>query len=285
MPVTGFTIRPAKKKDREEILGFLEEGDYIPKVWDKWYEDSKGKIVVGVIDDKPIAMAHYRFSDPGEVWLEGARVHPSYRKKGIATSIAFYILDEVKRVGCKVARLATSVDNIAAQKHLAKVGFNLVASYILFMTDNVSREHVSFTRKAKLDELNRLWEYLINSKVYNMFSGLFHKRWSWSRMTYDKLANMVKEHLVMVAIDNGEIKGVCTFEYVKEEDFKILDIGFLDGTPLGMTDIVKSVKNISLDKGIDKIYVPVPSANEYTELLKELGFDEVAKMYIMEKHI
>jgi len=87
----GLDIRVALPQDKETVLEFCRHtwdwGDYIPRVWDTWLTDPKGRLVVALIDDQPVAMAQVTMLAPDEAWLQGFRVASAHRSQGIATEL------------------------------------------------------------------------------------------------------------------------------------------------------------------------------------------------------
>ena len=53
---------------------------------------------------------------PGEAWLEGARVHPDHRRRGIGSLLNRAGLDWAASRGARVARLATEEENSGARR-------------------------------------------------------------------------------------------------------------------------------------------------------------------------
>jgi GNAT superfamily N-acetyltransferase len=66
-------------------------GDYIEQVWDVWYSDPNGYLMVveeeqdnGVI----AAVSHaYVCANRNRLWLEGIRVNPDFRRRSIGTEL------------------------------------------------------------------------------------------------------------------------------------------------------------------------------------------------------
>jgi N-acetylglutamate synthase-like GNAT family acetyltransferase len=119
-------IRPAKSSDKEEILSFCTStfswGDYIDQVWDMWRQE--GKLFVAESDGKKIAMAHAAVC-PGkrQVWLEGVRVSPDYRRSKIATALIEKMLQHGKKHGVRRACAIVAADNTASRRMMEKNGF------------------------------------------------------------------------------------------------------------------------------------------------------------------
>ena len=99
-------IRPATKEDKEEVLRFcidtFEWGDYIDQVWDLWHSDRNGVLLVAEEEEysahnkkqsSVIAVSHVSLCpNKSNVWLEGIRVNPNYRRRSVATQLLYKIL-------------------------------------------------------------------------------------------------------------------------------------------------------------------------------------------------
>lgn len=120
-------IRRARPKDRQAVLAFCADTwqghDYIPRVWDDWLADPEGLLLVATQQGTPVAMARTAFYTPGEAWLEGMRVDPRHRHKGISTALFRAQMDDLVQRGVRVARLVTASDNAAVRRMCARLGF------------------------------------------------------------------------------------------------------------------------------------------------------------------
>ena len=126
-------IRPARAEDKEAILSFCQQtfawGDYIHHVYDDWLVDADGDMTVAVIHGLPVALARVRYLSPTEAWFEGLRVHPDYRRHGLATAIAEYNRERALARGIRVGRAFIAATNIASQTLSSRMGFLKVAEY------------------------------------------------------------------------------------------------------------------------------------------------------------
>src|SRR5437879_7456093 len=124
-------VRPARAEDREAVLAFCahtwSEGDYIEDVWDEWLHDERGALLVAVSQDRPIGMIHVALYSDDEAWLEGIRVDPAQRRRGVGRVLVSRALVTARERGGKVARLFTDHDNIASQDLITGFGFKRVA--------------------------------------------------------------------------------------------------------------------------------------------------------------
>ena len=132
-PERALAIRPARAEDREAILAFSRQtwawGDYLETVWDEWLASTEGRMLVGEIDGRPIAVGRARIVGPGEGWLEGLRVDPSVRRSGVGGAMTTATLGAARELGAEVVRFATRSDAYPIHRIAEKLGFVKVASY------------------------------------------------------------------------------------------------------------------------------------------------------------
>ncbi|MBM3128882.1 MAG: GNAT family N-acetyltransferase [Chloroflexi bacterium] len=123
-------VRAARAADRDAIIAFCQNtfswGDYIADVWERWL--ANGQLLVGVVNDQPISLMHVALH--GEMaWLEGMRVHPDFRRQGSARAVEAAGRAWAREHGCRVACLATSIKNVAAQGMLDAIGYHRAAQF------------------------------------------------------------------------------------------------------------------------------------------------------------
>jgi hypothetical protein len=165
-------IRLAKKSDKDIILQFCTDtftwGDYIDRVFDVWYQEPYGELIVAEeSDDKvnrnrnsaddpngqlktnnasttsasniitntstnvqPIALSHVILCpNKKRIWIEGIRVKQSFRRNKVATTLVDEMLQFGIRMGAIEASAIISVNNTASRSLFEKKGFNIVSKW------------------------------------------------------------------------------------------------------------------------------------------------------------
>ncbi len=83
-------VKYATDSDKDKVLDFCTKtfswGDYIANVWDYWKEE--GNLLVVHQNNSPVAVCHASiFTQTNQVWIEGIRVNPNFKRKGYATHL------------------------------------------------------------------------------------------------------------------------------------------------------------------------------------------------------
>jgi GNAT superfamily N-acetyltransferase len=186
-----LTIRPATSADKAAVLQFCgttwEHGDYIHEVWDDWLADPESTLLVGALDDQPVALAHVTIHE-GEGWCEGIRVAPAQRGHGFGREMRRACLDEAARHGATVARLLTSRANQAMQTLLPQLGFQLCFDAAWFRAPALADERPDRTPQAlTVAQLPALLADLDDARLLHDTGGLYADGWSFATPTPARL--------------------------------------------------------------------------------------------------
>ena len=128
-------IRPARREDVTAITSWttdtFEWGDYIPDRLPNWIADEQSEAMVCVdSEDVPIALAHVVMLSETEGWLEGARVHPDHRRRGLGRALNDAGYTWAANRGARVVRLSIEADNVAARSQVEALGYRAVSNWI-----------------------------------------------------------------------------------------------------------------------------------------------------------
>ena len=128
-------IRLARPEDVVAISPWTSDtfawGDYVAERMPRWIDDPDSAVLVSVDDtDAPLAVAHVVLLSSHEAWIEGARVHPQHRRKGLGSKLNHAGMTWAAERGSRVIRLAIEGDNPAAQAQVEKLGYRMVSSWV-----------------------------------------------------------------------------------------------------------------------------------------------------------
>jgi GNAT superfamily N-acetyltransferase len=198
---TQIEVRPAQAGDKDAVLAFCQNtfswGDYVAEVWDTWLTDVRGQLLVGLVGPRPVGLVHLAFLESNAAWLEGMRVHPAFRRRGVGSAVDSAARRHARARGARLARLATSAKNIAAQETLATLGYACVARFVEWKAEP-ARSEFSATRVAThADEADilELWD----GSLARGASGLVpDQNWHWDALTRARLHGQIETAQVRI---------------------------------------------------------------------------------------
>ena len=228
--------RPAINSDKEQIFDFcnntFEWGDYIQEVWDCWINEKDSLLLVAQTMDsisyanKIVAMIHGKLCHKNMIWVEGIRVHPEYREKGIASSLIKNILTYGKDKGTTLASLIVSIDNIESRKLMEKLDFNPVSRWIFASIKGLKNiyEYCHIIKRAEIKDQERIYNYLTGSKYTR-----YVKAWRWYILTSHALFRMINNGQIYF-FDDQNIRGIVIMDITDfwngQDNYRIV---YLDG--------------------------------------------------------
>ena len=127
-----LVIRRARQTDKADVLAAVRTiwggNDRIPDVFDSWVTHRTGPFFVAESAGRVVGMAKLTVVSAGEAWLEGGRVAPRWRRKGIATALIAHRIAYARDRGFRVVRFSTASDNTPIHRAARQFGFTRIAT-------------------------------------------------------------------------------------------------------------------------------------------------------------
>lgn len=240
-------VREAQKLDKKHIVDFCKNtfswGDYISEIWDYW--ELEGNLMVIEENQKPVALCHASINQSArQLWIEGVRVHPDFRRKGFALTL---------------------VENL----ELIGIRNNLLNSFMLVEINNSNS--ISLAKKLHYKKIDTWWFYSllpkpiqINNDTQNFFQNgeqeykflenrMYVKSWRWLPLDKTTLQNLFKQKKLLISKDNSLF---CFAVLTDSEHFK----GTLIVTLFGNSDnliqnIVQYIQNYAFENKYSRIQI------------------------------
>lgn len=233
-------VRPVRSSDKAPLMEFISRlwggHDYIPKVWDAWISERNARMLVAEVDGKPIGMNRVKFLDDGSAWLEGARIHPAFRGKGLASTLGKNSISLASRRGVATFRLATNSRNRSARKQIAKMGFHELARMSIYNPKRGARlTSQTGVRLAALSDVGALTNLITRSKEFKSGGGVFWDGFRATGLNARTIALLVRERRALVSGD-----AVAFLKRGKEGTEPFTQICFACG---GANDVVRLIKH------------------------------------------
>lgn len=280
-----FIIRPARLEDKETVLAFTkntfgENGDYIAKVWDDWLADQEGPFWVAEASGRAVGIAKLTFHSQEEAWMEGLRVDPNYRGKGVARALHQKCVEKAKARGVRVVRFATHSANRPIHRLAKEFRFRKVSAFAYYVADpQVSEARTPLTVSPDLFPVVR--DFIKTSRFYQVgkgFLALLSIRWVWKELNEERLQGHINRGEVKAYFGpGGAIEALAIVGDVSEES---LWIGYLDGKPAAVQELALALRS----KEAEGMFpAPTPLLDVLEEAGYEQGFD--LQMWIFEKRL
>ena len=237
-------VRRGRAEDTEAVLAFTRSTwdgwDYLPDVWALWLDARDGAVFVaeaaataGHPPGRPIAVGRIALLAPGESWMEGLRVDPAVRGRGVATSFQFAELTWVQAQGATVVRYATGETNEASLRLGARHGFSPAGRWRAIRPAEPDGSPAGgAARPTVLARLHALgvvvgeeggtqdqWERLREDATFRGGEGLYEWRaWAWQALTKARLGrHRARGELLVIDAADGWALGLLAHERVAGE--------------------------------------------------------------------
>ena len=252
-------------------------GDYVLDALDRWLADENGEVRVAVDDDdRPIAIARVGLLTPSEAWMQGARVHPDWRRRGIATALGDSLIDWAREREALVARLAVEDWNTVAQAQVEAVGMRRVARFTRAHRQTSSTDTSTEgnggrrvrsslrLRGAPTEETEPAFVAWASSPLCRQVRGLFSTHWSWRRLTPEDLREAAARGALWMAAGGWAIA---------EMGPKTFEIGWCETRPDTARDMARALVDLAADKEATTVQAMVVATDWMRDAFAESGYD------------
>lgn len=269
-------VRVARAEDKDAVIAFCQHtfswGDYIAEVWEHWLTDPNGQLFVGVANDQPISLMHVALI--GEMaWLEGMRVHPDFRRQGIARVVETEGRAWARARGCRVARLATSIKNLAAQALLGLNGYRRAAQFNEWKSEpapaDFSRAHIA--TENDLPHVSALW------RAHAPHPLAPDRYWRWTPLDDARW----RAHLRA-----GEVRrapnGLALLLAFDEREWSSLMLHALAGDEATMSALAQAARNEAAYRGYAQLEAQIADHPVTNRALEHAGWTRDGGMFVYE---
>lgn len=275
-------IRPARAEDRDSVLAFCantwEWGDYVEYVWDEWLNDPNGVLLVALVEERPVGIAHLQMLTPDDAWLEGLRVDPNYRLQGLGAALNIACVEEAMKRGARYARLLTSSDNVASITMVEHHFWRRVGSMVSFSAQPMaalSEREVGhdLPRLATAADSSDIKDYLHTSNIIPLNGGLCYQNYT---------AYVINDELINAKIEAGEVyvlrrwqrlDGFAFVETHQGRQGSSLFIGYVDGTSEAISLIAYALRKEADDMSLISIRAHIPDMMMVRDAFVAAGYE------------
>ncbi len=283
-----YSLREARASDKEMLAPWTTHtfawGDYVVDSFDRWLAHPQSRVLVAADDtDEPIAVARGVLLSPDELWLQGIRVHPDWRRRGIASELGTSLQQWGAQQEAKVALLMIEDWNEAARDQIRHVGFRETTTWLrAFQTTKHSGRVAATARGGRADEpLQRsgagevgpaflAWS---GGELSRAARGMMAVSWQCRRLHIADLERAA-EHGALLAGPTGWAVGA-------PRDNR-LEVGWTQTTPDRARAHFDALLEVAVSDGASALEVMMPSVPWLEEAAVAAGF-EIERLLLFEK--
>jgi GNAT superfamily N-acetyltransferase len=274
-------VRPAKAADKAPLMSFIKDvwggHDYVPSVWDSWLRDRRGKMFVVELDGVPVGMNRVRFLEDGSAWFEGARVHPAFRGRGLASMLGENSILFAAARGVRVFRLTSGSHNKAAHRQISRIMFRETARFSVYEPPKGKKPKPTgvATRMAP-SELLTVLGLLRTAKEFQLGGGVFWHDFTAASLADDVVSGLLAEGAVWRAGD-----AVAVIRAGGEGEGHWEEVCYLGGPLSDSIGLVRAL--VGRDRNASERFVFVPQGSPIISALRKEGYRRNSSMVLFER--
>ena len=294
-------IRHATKSDKREVLRFcvntFEWGDYIDQVWDLWYSDRNGVLLVAEDEQEynirskkwssVIAVSHASLCPNNKnVWFEGIRVHPNFRRRSVATQLLNTMISYGREQGAEEASAMVAANNVASQLMMESNGFAVISKWSYYGIDKIPKRVDKGKLRSKVatfEDTETIRNYLRRSEVYKSSGKTYVNSWRWYFLDLSVLEDFIKREKILVT-GNDPIKGLGI---INKDNNNTLEIVYLDASDMKASeDLIRFAVNLvhAEDATFDRIQIFSPQRTYFSIVMEQIG-SERSEQFLLYKRV
>ena len=280
----NIDVRFARTEDKGAVVAFCQNtfswGDYITSVYDDWLNDRAGKFLVATIDQQPVGIAHVAFLGNEVAWMEGMRVHPDYRRRGIGTELDRIGRQVARENGCRAAHLVTSMKNIPAQRSLDMEGYHRTAQFNDWEAESKSEvfSSVRVATERDLAAIQLIWD---KSEIRRASRAVIpNQHWHWKELDPARLRKKIAAGEVRLAN-----QGFAIVTPSDQDDWNGLIIYALAGNELAMFELALGVRGEAAYRGYAHVEANLADYAPLNAVLQHAGYRIDGGQYLFEQEL
>lgn len=244
-----LVIRRARPSDKRDVLAAVRTlwggNDRIPDLFNAWVTHRTGPFFVAESTGRVVGMGKLTVVSRTEAWLEGGRVAPRWRRKGIATALIAHRIAYARDRGFRVLRFSTASDNTPIHRAARTFGFTLIGRLARY--EAPAREGSAPARARRSQQRTVLRRV---APLMQLDSG-----WEWREITPRDLRIAVARGRVLVS--DASVGAAAVLGDRDEESMTVVAIG---GRARPLRDLLAGLRAEAHRRGLEDVSFYTSSA-------------------------
>ncbi len=283
-----YSLRDARASDKELLAPWTTHtfawGDYVVDSFDRWLAHPNSRVLVAADDtDEPVAVARGVLLSPDELWLQGIRVHPDWRRRGIASKLGESLQQWGAQQSAKVALLMVEDWNEAACDQVTHLGFRETTTWLrAFQTTKHSGRAIARAASGAPDEPLRRSTVAEVGPAYLAWSGSELNRAARGMMTVSWQCRRLHVEDLERAAEHGALLAGPTGWAVGAPRDNRLEVGWLQTTPDRAVGHFESLLALAVSDRAATLEIMIPAVPWLEEAALSADF-EIERLLLFEK--
>jgi GNAT superfamily N-acetyltransferase len=244
-------IRRARPSDKRDVLSAVRTvwggQDRIPDVFDSWVTHRTGPFFVAESGGRVVGMGKLTVTSRTEAWLEGGRVAPRWRRRGVATALIAHRIAYARERGFRVVRFSTASDNTPIHRAAKRFGFKRIG--VLSRRAAAAKPGVSTLRASGVQA----------GAVVRRVGPLVQlgHGWEWREITSGDVRSAIARSRVLVSDRTVGAAAVLGAPY--DGTLMVAAVG---GRPGPLADLLRALRSEASRRGLEDVSLFVSSSGE-----------------------
>ena len=239
-------VSKVTNNEKQAILEFCKNtfswGDYIDDVWDSWIKE--GNFLVIHNEDMPVAICHAAIFKGKQVWIEGIRVHESFRRKGIASKLVGESENLGKQNDCTTSFMLIESNNKKSLDLAQKLNY-----------ENFETWNFYYLEPKKINSIEIKFANYERKLPSTIFSPNFYyvDSWRWIPLDEATRLSLINQKRI-VFFENNDSSCVAIFSDSKHFDKTLLVTVFSEKTD-GLNHIFSYLQNFGYTNNYKRVQI------------------------------
>ena len=232
-------IREANTLDKFSILKFCKDtfswGDYVDKVWDFWLSEKNLFIFEGELN--PIGICHALYAND-QVWIEGIRIDPNFRRKKIASKLIIHAESIGKKQNLLFSYMLIDTENIPSLTLAKSLNYNVHQTWNFYSLESQRNPNYNIYFEKNLD--------------LHLYSN-YVQSWRWFSINNIILSKFYQQNKIIRSTMDG--KSSIAILTDSEHFEKTLIVTLFSGSQNTLLQIISFLQNYGFENEYERIQI------------------------------